>query len=90
MKYSGTACPPADTLAALRSTWPVTSFNCESRRLSAVGQDTLGDEILEVARDKAANVEFVSRARVGLPTETVIAIVDAMGNATYKLVQPVA
>ena len=58
--------------------------------LSAVGQDALGDEILEVARDKWVNVEFVSRARVGLPTGTVIATVDAMGNATYKLDQPVA
>jgi fructokinase len=58
--------------------------------LSAVGQDALGDEILEVAKDKGVNVQFVSRARVGLPTGTVIAIVDAMGNATYELVQPVA
>ena len=58
--------------------------------LSAIGQDALGDEILEVARDKWVNVEFVSRARVGLPTGTVIATVDAMGNATYKLNQPVA
>jgi len=58
--------------------------------LSAVGQDPLGDEILEVARQKGVNVEFVSRARVGLPTGTVVATVDAMGNATYEIVQPVA
>ena len=58
--------------------------------LSAVGQDPLGDEILEVARDKGVNVEFVGRARVGLPTGTVLASVDALGNATYKIVQPVA
>jgi fructokinase len=58
--------------------------------LSAVGHDALGDEILEVARAKGVNVEFVSRARAGLPTGTVIATVDAMGNATYELVQPVA
>jgi fructokinase len=58
--------------------------------LSAVGRDPLGDEILEVARNKAVNVEFVDRARVGLPTGTVVATVDAMGNATYELVQPVA
>lgn len=58
--------------------------------LSAVGQDPFGDEILEVARNKGVNVEFVGRARVGLPTGTVIATVDAMGNATYELVQPVA
>jgi fructokinase len=58
--------------------------------LSAVGQDSLGDEILEVAQNKGVNVENVGRARIGLPTGTVIATVDAMGNATYELVQPVA
>src|SRR6202051_1553235 len=58
--------------------------------LSAVGQDPLGDEILEVAKNKGVNIEFVGRARIGLPTGTVIATVDALGNATYELVQPVA
>jgi fructokinase len=58
--------------------------------LSAVGQDPLGDEILEVAQNKGINIEFIGRARIGLPTGTVIATVDAMGNATYELVQPVA
>jgi fructokinase len=58
--------------------------------LSAVGQDTLGDEILEVARQKGVNVQFVSRTHTGLPTGTVLAVVDAMGNATYEIVQPVA
>jgi fructokinase len=58
--------------------------------LSAVGQDSLGDEILEVAKQKGVNVEFVGRARIGLPTVTVVATVDALGNATYELVQPTA
>jgi fructokinase len=58
--------------------------------LSAVGQDTLGDEILEVARQKGVNVQFVSRTHIGLATGTVLAAVDAMGNATYEIVQPVA
>jgi fructokinase len=40
--------------------------------LSAVGQDSLGDEILEVAKQKGVNVEFVGRARIGLPTGTVV------------------
>src|SRR5690349_3660938 len=40
--------------------------------LSAIGQDPLGDEILEVARHKGVNVEFVNCARVGLPTGTVV------------------
>src|SRR3984893_623053 len=58
--------------------------------LSAVGQDPLGDEILEVAKQKRVNVQVVGRARIGLPTGTVLATVDALGNATYELVQPVA
>ena len=39
---------------------------------------------------KGSTSEFVGRARIGLPTGTVIATVDALGNATYELVQPVA
>lgn len=58
--------------------------------LSAVGQDPLGDEILEVARNKGVNIEYIDRARIGLPTGRALATVDAMGNATYDLVQPVA
>ena len=61
-----------------------------ARLISAVGQDPLGDEILQVAHDKQVDTRFVSRVRVGLPTGTVIARVDASGNATYELVQPVA
>jgi fructokinase len=58
--------------------------------ISAVGQDLFGDELLEVAQNKGVNVEFIGRARIGLPTGTVIATVDTLGNATYDLVQPVA
>ena len=56
----------------------------------AIGQDPLGDEILKVAEDKGVNTRFVTRARIGLPTGTVLVTVDANGNATYELVQPVA
>lgn len=58
--------------------------------ISAVGRDSLGDEIVQVAKDKAVNVEFVGRVRVGLQTGTVLVTVDAKGNATYELVQPAA
>lgn len=58
--------------------------------ISAVGQDTLGDEILAVAKDKGVNVEFVSRVRIGLQTGVVLVTVDENGNATYELVQPAA
>jgi fructokinase len=58
--------------------------------ISAVGRDALGDEILAVAGHKKVNIEFVSRVRIGLPTGTVLATVDANGNATYELVWPAA
>jgi fructokinase len=58
--------------------------------LSAVGQDSLGDEILKVAEEKGVNTQFVTRARIGLATGTVLVTVDDNGNATYELVQPVA
>jgi fructokinase len=58
--------------------------------ISAIGRDSLGDEILQVARDKNVNVDFIGRVRIGLPTGTVIVTVDEKGNATYELVQPAA
>jgi fructokinase len=58
--------------------------------ISCVGRDALGDEILQVAQDKRVNTEFVTRARIGLATGTVLVTVDANGNATYELVQPAA
>jgi fructokinase len=61
-----------------------------SSLISSVGQDPLGDEILEVAKRNGVNVEFISRARPGLATGTVLATVDALGNATYEIVHPVA
>lgn len=61
-----------------------------SALISCVGRDPLGDEILQVARDKKVNVEFVTRARLGLATGTVLVTLDANRNATYELVQPAA
>ena len=58
--------------------------------ISAVGRDSLGDEILKVAEEKGVNTQFVTRARIGLATGTVLVTVDENGNATYELVQPVA
>ena len=58
--------------------------------ISCIGQDSLGTEILQVAKDKGVNTEFVTRARLGLATGTVLVTVDAKGNATYELVQPAA
>lgn len=61
-----------------------------SALISSVGRDALGDEILAVAGHKRVNVDFVTRARIGLPTGTVRVTIDANGNATYELVHPVA
>ena len=61
-----------------------------SALISCVGRDPLGDEILEVAGHKRVNVEFVTRARIGLPTGTVIVTLDEQRNATYELVRPAA
>src|SRR6202171_3985683 len=58
--------------------------------ISCVGRDSLGDEILKVARDKGVNTQFITRARIGLGTGMVLVTVDAKGNATYELVQPAA
>ncbi|HEY8649768.1 MAG TPA: carbohydrate kinase [Chthoniobacterales bacterium] len=58
--------------------------------ISAVGQDSLGDEILAVAGHKNVDATFIRRVRVGLPTGTVLVTVDERGNATYELVQPAA
>ncbi len=57
--------------------------------LSAIGDDELGAEILQVAKDKGVNTEFIGR-HPKLPTGTVLATVDAKGNATYDIVEPVA
>lgn len=61
-----------------------------SALISTVGQDALGDEILQVAKDKGVDTTFVTRARIGLPTGTVSVQIDPLGNATYEIIQPVA
>lgn len=61
-----------------------------SALISSVGRDELGDEILAAAGHKNVSVKFVSRARIGLPTGTVLVNIDQNGNATYQLGQPVA
>ncbi len=58
--------------------------------ISTVGVDPLGDEILQVARDKNVGTQFVTRARIGLATGTVLVTLDQNSNASYELVQPAA
>jgi fructokinase len=68
----------------------LSQIGVSSALISSVGRDLLGDEILAVAKDKRVNVNFVTRARVGLATGTVLVTLDQNGNATYELVQPAA
>lgn len=58
--------------------------------ISAVGQDALGAELLQVAQDKGISTRFVEQARAGLPTGTVQVTLDANSNAAYEIVEPVA
>lgn len=58
--------------------------------ISSVGQDALGDELLQLARDKSINTRFVHRARAGLATGTVQVTLDAHADAAYEIVEPVA
>ncbi len=58
--------------------------------ISAVGRDSLGDEILQVAKDKNVDVGSINRARIGLATGQVIARLDEEGNAIYEILQPAA
>ena len=58
--------------------------------ISSVGVDPLGDEILQVARDKNVGTQFVTRARIGLATGTVLVTLDQNSNASYELVKRAA
>ncbi|HEV7402269.1 MAG TPA: carbohydrate kinase [Chthoniobacteraceae bacterium] len=68
----------------------LTQLDCAAALISSVGRDPLGDEILQVAVEKGVDTRLITRARIGLPTGTVNATIDAQGNATYDIVQPVA
>ncbi len=61
-----------------------------SSLISTIGQDELGDEILQVAKDKGIHCDFITRARIGLATGTVLVTLDGNSNATYELVMPAA
>jgi len=58
--------------------------------ISCIGRHAFGDQILQVAKAKGVKTRCIARARIGLPTGTVLVTVDANGNATYELVQPAA
>ena len=68
----------------------LTQLGVSASLISCIGQDQLGDEILKVARDKGVHTRFVTRARIGLGTGTVLVTLDENSNATYELVQPAA
>ncbi len=61
-----------------------------SSLISAIGQDSLGDELLQIAQEKGVGTRFLGRARAGLATGTVLVTLDAEANASYEIVQPAA
>ncbi|HEY5770184.1 MAG TPA: PfkB family carbohydrate kinase [Terrimicrobium sp.] len=80
-KSSGIVYPPGDMLAApFNVAAHLVQLGASASLISAIGQDLLGDEILKVAEDKGVNTRFVTRARIGLPTGTVLVTVDANGK----------
>ena len=58
--------------------------------VSAVGADGLGEELLRLAEEKAVLTHFITRSASGLGTGVVQGALDAQGNATYEILQPVA
>jgi fructokinase len=55
---------------------------------SAVGHDALGERALAVLKANGADTSFVQRSE--LPTSEVLVQLDAAGQATYDIVEPVA
>lgn len=62
-------------------------FGFDSRVVSAIGHDPLGDEILEVFEEKQLKHQL---ARVNYPTGTVQVTLDSEGVASYDIKQGVA
>ena len=65
----------------------VSQFGFNSRVVSAVGDDPLGDEILEVFAEKHLHAEI---ARVEYPTGTVQVTLDQVGVPQYEIKENVA
>lgn len=65
----------------------ISQFGLDSRVVSAVGKDTLGDEILENFDAKQLRYHI---ARVNFPTGTVFANVDEKGIPVYEITENVA
>lgn len=65
----------------------VSQFGFNSRVVSAVGDDSLGDEILEVFAEKHLRTEI---ARVEYPTGTVQVTLDQVGVPQYEIKENVA
>lgn len=61
----------------------------DTRLISAVGRDTLGDEALRRLRHWKLDTELIAR-HVGLPTGNVVAELSDAGDARYEITQSVA
>ena len=65
----------------------VSQFGFDSRVVSAVGNDELGDEIMSVFKEKKLNTQI---ERVDYPTGTVQVALDAEGVPCYEIKEGVA
>ena len=65
----------------------VSQFGFDSRVVSAVGNDELGDEIMSVFKEKKLNTQI---ERVDYPTGTVQVTLDAEGVPCYEIKEGVA
>jgi len=63
-------------------------LGAESYAVSAVGNDPLGDETLEVASATGVNLDYIQRN--DLPTSRVLVSLDAKGIPQYEIVEGVA
>ena len=73
---------PLNTAAHLAALGTVSAL------VTAVGDDDLGGDLVEIAAGLAVETDLIQRS--GLPTGTVAVQFDARGEATYDIVAPVA
>jgi len=65
------------------------NFGMDAQMISAVGQDELGQELLQFLTQKGIATNFIVNTDA-LPTSTVEVTLNETGSASYEIVEPVA
>ena len=90
-KPCGTAyrmdCFSEEPLSTPPTTWP--AWECKSYPITCVGDDLLGDQVLERAKSAGLNTDFIKRHEI-LETGVALAKLDDQGNAEYDIRLPSA